>query len=303
MIGFRSHVHGDWKLRWELVIRLLISCFLALQSQLALVAVPRYLSFLPLLAMLPISGVVMMATLGLGRCCRGLFGISAYAPALVLFHTLFLWGAYISVIREAVPSLLDAAMNVQCPLLMFGLYRIIFSDPGVVTDDYSNPEVLPLCSYSESKLQSKGSFPLTRVRYCRICSANVLGFDHHCPAFGNCIGQKNHRLFMALLVGFIISEASYAFCSINLPGDLVVSTLLFSLLQIFWQVIFLTWHIYCICFNIRTDEWINWRKYPEFHVDSPCQPASDLEYRNPYDNGVVCNIQEFLRPKAPTSSN
>lgn len=40
-------------------------------------------------------------------------------------------------------------------LLRLRLSRIIFSDPGVVTDDYSGPEVLPLCSYSESKLQSK----------------------------------------------------------------------------------------------------------------------------------------------------
>ncbi|KAH0461041.1 hypothetical protein IEQ34_008616 [Dendrobium chrysotoxum] len=41
----------------------------------------------------------------------------------------------------------------------------------------------------------------------------------------------------------------------NLPGNLVTSTLLFSFLQVLWQVPFLTWHIYCICCNIKTEEW------------------------------------------------
>lgn len=35
------------------------------------------------------------------------------------------------------------------------------------------------------------SFPVfSRVRYCNSCKASVRGFDHHCPAFGNCIGFK-----------------------------------------------------------------------------------------------------------------
>lgn len=28
-----------------------------------------------------------------------------------------------------------------------------------------------------------------RVKYCRHCKNYVMGFDHHCPAFGNCIGN------------------------------------------------------------------------------------------------------------------
>ncbi|KAJ6832650.1 palmitoyltransferase ZDHHC17-like [Iris pallida] len=47
------------------------------------------------------------------------------------------------------------------------------------------------------------------MRYCKICKTGVRGFNHHCSAFGNCIGQKNHRLFMVLLIGFVIVEASY----------------------------------------------------------------------------------------------
>ncbi|KAF8387997.1 hypothetical protein HHK36_026663 [Tetracentron sinense] len=54
---------------------------------------------------------------------------------------------------------------------------------------------------------------VVQVRNCRICKAYVKGFDHHCPAFGNCIGEKNHVLFMVFPVGFIIVEASYMVCS------------------------------------------------------------------------------------------
>lgn len=33
-----------------------------------------------------------------------------------------------------------------------------------------------------------------RVRYCKICKGYIKGFDHHCPAFGNCIGTDNEIL-------------------------------------------------------------------------------------------------------------
>jgi len=154
---------------------------------------------------------------------------------------------------------------------------------------------------------------LSRVRQCNWCKANVRGYDHHCPAFGTCIGQKNHRLFMALLTGFVVAESTYTMCStkyitrcINsgtlrsenpVSLNIVISTMLFSILQVVWQIVFLMWHIYCICFNIKTDEWINWKKYPEFQMRE--QPQSDFEVKfvNPYDKGMLCNIREFLKPK------
>ncbi|GJN08298.1 hypothetical protein PR202_ga26204 [Eleusine coracana subsp. coracana] len=118
-------------------------------------------------------------------------------------------------------------------------------------------------------------------------------------------GQKNHRLFMALLTGFVVAESTYTMCStkyitrcINsgtirsenpVSLNMVISTMLFSILQVLWQclnvqililalvayeIVFLMWHIYCICFNIKTDEWINWKRYPEFQVRELPQSAS-----------------------------
>lgn len=227
--------------------------------------------------------------------------------------------------------------NVECVLLVFGLYSILSCDPGlvsqggtdlkkVVQDDVLGIKSLteeegllePVACLEKAAVKAEQCSSVTRrVRYCKYCKAYIREFDHHCPAFGNCIGQKNHLLFMALLVGFVIVEASYSVCSTQyieisrtrdrdlleskLSIHLAISTRLFSILQVIWQVFFLAWHIYCVCVNLKTDEWINWRKYPEFHDHIQLQPLHPANigsrFRNPYDQGILHNIKEFLSPK------
>ncbi|KAH7678054.1 palmitoyltransferase protein [Dioscorea alata] len=311
LLGFQRHRRSAR----DLVLSSLVSCSLVLLSQSALAAVPRILPSFSLLALLPVSALVLLGTLVLGRFCRRLLGVRASAPALVVFNLLFLWGVYIAFIRRVIPSLLDAFINAECALLLAGLYRILSGDPGIVGNDFTHSEGVHQNVFSEVGFEEQ-SFPVfSRVRYCNSCKASVRGFDHHCPAFGNCIGHKNHRLFMLLVIGFVIAEASYTMCSTkyvamtlstqesgfesNLSGNLVISTMLFSVLQVLWQVVFLMWHMYCICLNIKTDEWINWKKYPEFHI--VIQPQghliSEMRFTNPYNKGIIGNIKEFLKSK------
>lgn len=301
---------------WELLRSAAVSCFLALLSHFALAMVPRLFPSLSLLSMLPISALVLVATIFLGRCWKRLLGISASAPAFVLFNILFLWGVYIAVIRGGVPWIMDAILNAECALLLFGFYKIFSSDPGIVAYNSSCSIELDQNGFSEFNLQYEKSPLFSRVRYCNSCKTSIRGFDHHCPAFGNCIGQKNHRLFIGLLAGFVIAEASYTMCSTHfitnslntqkirlesiISGNLVISTMLFSILQVLWQVIFLMWHIYCVCLNIRTEEWINWKKYTEFHLiiqPQPGSPTSETRFTNPYDKGFIGNIKDFFKPK------
>lgn len=119
---------------------------------------------------------------------------------------------------------------------------------------------------------------------------------------------------MVLIMFFIITEGTYTMCSNRFikvssdvhevkferifPADLVISTLLFSILQVLWQVPFLGWHIYCICYNIKTEEWVNWQKYPEFQLTEPQQDSQFMVTRfvNPYNIGIMSNIKEYLRP-------
>ncbi|WVZ56453.1 hypothetical protein U9M48_006981 [Paspalum notatum var. saurae] len=298
---------------WEVLWSALASCGLVLFSQLAVAMVPRLFPSLSLLAMLPIAGLVFLAAIVLGRLWRRFIGVAASAPLFVLFNILLLWGVYVFVIRRETSSLLDMLINAECALLLWGLYRILSGDPGIVACDSSYLEESGCKDFVEAIYPSEKLPMLSRVRQCNWCKANIRGYDHHCPAFGTCIGQKNHRLFMALLTGFVVAESTYTMCStkyitrcINsgtirsenpVSLNMVISTMLFSILQVLWQIVFLTWHIYCICFNIKTDEWINWKKYPEFQMMEQPQSDSDVKFVNPYDKGMLHNIREFLKPE------
>ncbi|WOL08431.1 putative palmitoyltransferase ZDHHC12 isoform X2 [Canna indica] len=291
----------------------LISGSLVLFFHVALAMVPRLFLSLSLLSMLPIAALVMVVTILLGRCLRHLLGLSASAPAFVLFNILFLWGVYITKIRQAIPSLLDAIINAECALLLFGFYRIFSGDPGMVSYS-SKPIESDQDDFAALNLPYEKSSSFSRIRHCNSCKTSVKGFDHHCPAFGNCIGQKNHRLFVVLLAGFIIAESSYTICStkfITISADaqrmerihtssLVIGTMLFCILQVLWQLVFLIWHIYCICFNIKTEEWINWKRYPEFQLVIEHQPGSPIletRFTNPYNKGLLGNFLDFLKSK------
>lgn len=296
--------------------RCVISCFFVLLTQFALSIVPRFFPAAPLLIHFALSVLILPVVVGFGRCSRRLLGVHASAPALVFFNIFFMWGLYIVVVRQAISPLLDIMFNGALVLLIIGLCSIISSDPGLVTDGSSCLDKLVQDSIIEVEARHENFVSVRRVRYCKSCKAYIKGFDHHCPAFGNCIGQKNHVLFMVLLAGFIITELFYFLCSSqylakfqimgktgwenSLSGNLAISTMVFSLLQVIWQAIFLGWHLFCVCFNIKTNEWINWKKYPEFQLKvepQPDQTCTEARFINPYNKGVLYNIKEFLLPR------
>ncbi|KAK1398568.1 S-acyltransferase [Heracleum sosnowskyi] len=308
---------------------------------LSLFLVSQFLPSSSLLTLLPVSVGVMLIVVGLGGVCKKIVGVRASAPAFVVVNIFYVWFVYLVVIRPGVSYKLDIAFNSELAVLLLGLCRILSSDPGYVAYGSSNPDKLvadPLLDVKtqlqESELSSSEMYKgctsdeekgqestlLQRVRFCNMCKVYVKGFDHHCPAFGNCIGRKNRVLFVTLLVGFILSEASFIAClsqftkyyiadedvkKTSFYYTLANSTMLFSLLQVLWQVVFLIWHLYCVCFNITTDEWINWKRYPEFQLvvqlqlgfDCSGNPATRTKFINPYDHGILQNLKDFLKAK------
>ncbi|ONI00268.1 hypothetical protein PRUPE_6G079200 [Prunus persica] len=178
--------------------------------------------------------------------------------------------------------------------------RILTSDPGIVTngsassDQPLNSSVSQVDNHDEElelpcHESTEGSGLGTRVRYCRTCKAYIKGLDHHCPAFGNCIVAAKSGILDRPSMEPTLSE------------NLAVSTILFMILQLVWQVVFVIWHIYCVCVNIRTDEWIKWKKYPEFQLlvqPQPGQSFANIRFRNPYDKGILQNVEEFLALRA-----
>lgn len=69
--------------------------------------------------------MVMVATILLGRCWRRFLGISASAPAFVLFNILFLWGVYVSTIRQGSLNLVDPLPGVMCVCCIFVTYLLL----------------------------------------------------------------------------------------------------------------------------------------------------------------------------------
>jgi DHHC palmitoyltransferase len=53
-----------------------------------------------------------------------------------------------------------------------------------------------LCVYDEV-LKSETSF------HCTICDRCVDQFDHHCPFINNCIGARNHSLFLVFIFSYV----------------------------------------------------------------------------------------------------
>ncbi|KAA0061921.1 palmitoyltransferase akr1-like isoform X5 [Cucumis melo var. makuwa] len=107
---------------------------------------------------------------------------------------------------------MNLLFNGQIILLIFGLCRMLFSDPGLVSHNPSPSDAIPQSLVLEIDTHHQDIGLGDRLRCCPICKTYVKGFDHHCPAFGNCIGHKNYVLFMVLLFGFIWTEATYITC-------------------------------------------------------------------------------------------
>ncbi|KAI3461534.1 hypothetical protein Pfo_018197 [Paulownia fortunei] len=331
------HQNPKWN---SSIISCLVSLISVLFTQFTLSLLPLFLPTSSFLTLLPLSAVLLVIVVGLGRFFKRVAGVRASAPAFVVFCIFFIWAVYISVVRQAISSLVDIVFNIEIIMVIIGLFRIMSSDPGFVSHHSSYHDLFVRSPLSKDEAQGEELKISTsvvrqespaeevftvhrRMKYCRHCKNYVMGFDHHCPAFGNCIGQRNHILFIVLLVGFVISEASFVACASQcefkpscfhfylLPyrifiinattsRNLVLSTMLFCLIQVLWQVVFITWHAYCACFNIKTDEWINWRKYPEFQIKAvphAGQPQTGTQFMNPYDKGILRNLKEVLTAK------
>ncbi|KVI11960.1 probable palmitoyltransferase ZDHHC12 isoform X2 [Cynara cardunculus var. scolymus] len=323
----RRKRRDPWRLMGRATVSFVCVCF----AQFALYLVSSFFFSYNIIILLFLSVMVLLGIAGLGRRCKRLFGLYGSAPAFVFANLLFIWCVYVVVIRQVVSSLLDMVVHAELIMLLFGLHRILSGDPGFVNCEHPCHEKPGPLSNSETYLEGMGpptsdlyegcpldkcSLLLQRVRYCKHCDAHVKGFDHHCPAFGNCIGQNNHLLFMVLLAGFIIIEACYIVGAsqiattsrtldtsggkVGWTETLATSTMIFSLLQVLWQAVFLAWHIYCVCFNIRTDEWIHWKKYPEFqHIiqPEPGEAVTVTRFKNPYDKGIWQNLKEFIEAR------
>ena len=50
------------------------------------------------------------------------------------------------------------------------------------------------------------------TKHCRMCNKCIIGFDHHCEWLNTCIGDRNYRPFIKLVLA---AALALAFCMWN----------------------------------------------------------------------------------------
>ncbi|XP_004375788.1 palmitoyltransferase ZDHHC12 isoform X2 [Trichechus manatus latirostris] len=135
-----------------------------------------------------------------------------------------------------------------------------------------------------------------RARHCHECHRCVRRYDHHCPWMENCVGERNHPLFVAylalqlvvLLWALYLAWSGLRFFQ---PWGLWLrsSGLLFAtflLLSLFSSVagLLLASHLYLVASNTTTWEFISSHRIAYLRQRSS----------NPFDRGLIRNLAHFF---------
>ncbi|XP_043325701.1 palmitoyltransferase ZDHHC12 isoform X1 [Cervus elaphus] len=153
------------------------------------------------------------------------------------------------------------------------------------------PQAIPLrrCGYC-MVLQ-----PL-RARHCRECRRCVRRYDHHCPWMENCVGERNHPLFVAylalqlvvLLWALYLAWSGLRFFQpwglwLRSSGLLFATFLLLSLFSLVAGLL-LASHLYLVASNTTTWEFISSHRIAYLRQ----RPG------NPFDRGLTRNLAHFF---------
>lgn len=135
--------------------------------------------------------------------------------------------------------------------------------------------------------------------------------DHHCVWVGNCVGCKNHPLFLGFVMSiiplhilFIIVSGMYLHTCDNVPPVLplvpfvyytwveqpltIVTVVIHGLLAV-WEFYLCASHIAMVMENSTTNEMANWYRYPLMKNPTTGQKV------NPFNLGSKQkNVKEFL---------
>jgi hypothetical protein len=146
--------------------------------------------------------------------------------------------------------------------------------------------------------------PITkRVKHCSVCDKCVENMDHHCGWVNNCVGEKNHRRFIALVASVFFGMVDFAYLSISqvIDSSLPVSTQFWTkplllpawmihLVVIPWLGILLIHQLRIIGMNMNTNEMINMHRYSHFWEIRD----DEKRFKNPFDQGgMLANCSKF----------
>ncbi|GMG99423.1 hypothetical protein Nepgr_001263 [Nepenthes gracilis] len=192
-------------------------------------------------------------------------------------------------------------------LAFFSLYSFLFcvlTDPGCVPSNYV-PDEEGQCSPEEihknlRRCDKCYAYKPPRSHHCRVCKSCILKMDHHCIWVNNCVGYRNHKAFLLLVlygalgstystVIFVSStlQKDWASQSGSLKGFYIACGVLMVGLCMS-LITLLAWHIYLVTHNMTTIE------YYEGLRTAWLARKSGQSYRHLYDVGAYRNITLIL---------
>uniref|UniRef100_A0A8D2IYZ2 Palmitoyltransferase n=2 Tax=Varanus komodoensis TaxID=61221 RepID=A0A8D2IYZ2_VARKO len=136
-----------------------------------------------------------------------------------------------------------------------------------------------------------------RAKHCQVCQHCVRRYDHHCPWIENCVGERNHALFLvylavqlavllwALLVAWSgLGGGPLSWAWLRHRALLLLAFLAMAVLAVV-AVLLLASHLYLAACNTTT-----W----EFMSRHRISYLKHCEAENPFDRGVLRNLWRFF---------
>jgi len=150
------------------------------------------------------------------------------------------------------------------------------------------------------------NFKPPRTHHCAVCRRCTLKFDHHCEFIDNCVGFYTHKYFVGFLVYSIITLLILAILHIGQIIQMIITTKEGSLVDSevsSLQVVALVINLFLVASGIVIVLMI---MIPHFYLLKQnitsvelweCHWAKQdfgLRFVNPYDKGLLVNLQEVL---------
>ncbi|WOL13003.1 hypothetical protein Cni_G21772 [Canna indica] len=237
-------------------------------------------------------------------------GLIVTAIAIILTDWIFC--AYIN---DTGHSILTAAISILLTtIVMINLFLTSTRDPGIVPRN----EILKLEQNNGSRCTSVSiAGEMVKLKYCKICKIYrpprschcvvcdncVEKFDHHCPWISQCIGLRNYRYYLMFISSSLVFFVYiFAFSWWRIRRDWVKThkgffqlledapetflLALFSFMAIWFLGGIIIFHAYLISLNQTASE-----NFKQRYGKNP----------NPYDKGMLRNIQEAFFTRLPPS--